>query len=62
MPKFTPRMDLDLACRMQKHNGKLWEDVVQEDRPYVEWLVSGDGPKLWEVLYDYLMELLEEEF
>jgi len=60
MAKFTPRLDLDLVCRMKKHNGELWEYVVDEDRPYVEWLVSGDGPKLWEALYDYLMDLLEE--
>jgi len=49
------------VCPMPKHKDELWEDVVEEDRPYVEWLVSGDGPELDEKLYDYLMELLEGE-
>lgn len=48
------------VCRLPKHDGEPWCDVVEEDRPYVEWLVSGDGPELNDDLYDELMELLEE--
>ncbi len=54
-------VDADPHCQMPKHKGELWEDVLVEDRPYMEWLVSGDGPELGVVLYDYLMELLEGE-
>lgn len=47
-------------CTLPKHKGKLWSDVVEEDREYVEWVVSGEGPEwITDELYDYLMELLE---
>lgn len=50
----------DRICRFPKHEGKLWEDILEEDREYIDWLVSGDGPEIDSDLYDYLMELLED--
>ena len=35
--------------------------VVVEDRPYVEWLVSGDGPEMSDELYDHPIDLLEDD-
>lgn len=48
------------VCPFQKHEGEKWEDVVAEDRRYVEWLVSAEGPALSTDLYEKLTELLEE--
>ena len=49
------------VCNFPKHSGKLWVDVVEEDRGFCEWLVSGEHDLVLDnVLYDYLMELLEE--
>ncbi len=51
-------------CPFTKHPGKLWRDVLEEDRLYVEWLVSGnDGPTtpIDDELYDHLIGLLEDE-
>lgn len=47
-------------CPFRKHRGESWEDVLEEDRRYMEWLVSGEGPDLGQELYDTLMDLLEE--
>lgn len=49
------------TCHFPKHGGELWVDVVAEDRQYVEWLTSGDvtAPELDDLLYEYLMSLLE---
>ena len=46
------------VCYFLKHEGSLWEDVIEEDREYVEFLVNSYDLK--EDLYDYLMDLLEE--
>lgn len=47
-------------CRFPKHEGKLWEDIVEEDRPYVDWLLGVEGPNMEDGLYEYLTELMEE--
>ena len=47
------------TCPFPKHRGVPWEDVVEDDRRYVEWLVGGEGPEMDDELYDHLMELLE---
>ena len=52
-------MESEKTCTFPKHKGKLWVDVIDEDRSYVEWLVSGEGPHIREPLYEYLMGLLE---
>lgn len=48
-------------CPFPKHKDKLWAEVIEEDREYVEWLVSMEGPDLSDMLYDFLIDLLEEE-
>ena len=51
-------------CPFPKHKGIPWEDILEEDRPYMEWLVSGsDGPDppIDEELYELIMEHLEGE-
>lgn len=55
----NPSEDIDTTCRLPKHKGKLWVDIVMEDRGYIEWVVSGEGPIIDSDLYDYLMDLLE---
>lgn len=47
-------------CPFPKHQGEEWADVVDEDRRYVEWLISAEGPEMDQELYDYLEDLLEE--
>ena len=48
-------------CQFPKHRGKDWVDVVDEDREFCEWIVSGEHEMvIEEVLYDYLMDLLED--
>lgn len=47
-------------CRFPEHDGERWVDVLDSDRPYMEWLVSGKGPFMPSELYDAVMELLEE--
>lgn len=47
-------------CPFPKHRGERWEDVLEDDRRYLEWLVSHEGPDLGEELYETLMDLLEE--
>lgn len=32
-------------CKYKKHEGKLWKDVVAEDRQYVDWVLSKDWCK-----------------
>ena len=47
-------------CQFTKHYGEFWTHVLVDDRPYMEWLVSGEHDmELTEELYDHLMELLE---
>ena len=50
-------------CSFPKHSGRLWIDVVDDDRPYVEWLIwdflGGDAN---ETLVDFLTDLLEESY
>ena len=49
------------TCPFPKHEGRDWEDVVRDDRAYVEWLVSGEPDfEMWDDMYDFLIELLEE--
>lgn len=55
--EIAPRFAI---CPFPKHEGKRWEDVIAEDRQYVEWLVSGSGPNMSVFLYEHLIELLEE--
>ena len=60
MTKFEP-VENDLAiCKLPKHKDEYWSDIIEEDRDYVEWLVSGNGPVVSEELYEYLIELLEQ--
>lgn len=47
-------------CPFPKYKYRLWVEVVSEDRKYVEWLVSGEGPEMSDALYDHLMDLLEK--
>ncbi|MGD9631376.1 MAG: hypothetical protein AB7V18_19225 [Pyrinomonadaceae bacterium] len=62
MPKITVTKDPDrLAhCPFPKWQGALWVDVLEEDPSYIEWLISGEGPKMDDELYNHLIELLEE--
>ena len=55
------REELEI-CKFPKHDGEEWEDVMEEDRSYVEFLVSGESraPDMSTALYDRLMDLLEE--
>ena len=50
----------DLTCHFPPHKGELWEDVVREDRKFVEQIIGMFGPKIEEELEDYLVSLLEE--
>lgn len=54
-------VDIFTRCPYPKHRGILWEKVIEEDRPYVEFLISGDGPEGIDAgLVDHLTDLLEE--
>lgn len=48
------------TCPFPKHRDRPWSDVLEDDRPYLEWLVSGEGPDMDEGLYDLITDLLEE--
>ena len=52
--------DAFIHCQFPAHSGELWEDVIEEDRSYVAWLVSAEGPQIDSALCNYLIELLEE--
>lgn len=63
MPKLGPSDEsVNKVCFFPKHKGKLWVDVIAEDREYVEWVVGGSGPQIKDNLYDYLMDLLEGDW
>lgn len=49
------------VCHFRKHEGREWEDVVRDDRAYVEWLMDDEEHdfEIGAVLYDHLMDLLE---
>lgn len=48
-------------CYFTKHHGRFWVEVLEDDRPYMEWLVGGEHDmELHEELYEHLIELLEE--
>ena len=47
-------------CHFPKYEGLLWEEVITQDRPYILWLLSHEGPDLPDELYEYLTDLLEE--
>ena len=52
------------VCQFPKHEGESWYDILEEDRRYIEWIVSLDGPgvpHLSPILYEFLIELLEED-
>ena len=49
-------------CPFPKHRGTPWAVVLDEDRRYVEWLVSGDGPPLDPDLEEHLIEGLDGEW
>lgn len=53
-----PLEDLE-TCNFPKHAGVPWVEVVEIDRPYVEWLIGGTGPSLQPDLEDHLTDLLE---
>lgn len=56
--------DLSLAedpltvCHLPKHKDERWEDIIAEDRDYVEWLVYRTD-WLDEATYNYVLDLLE---
>lgn len=60
MQFYEPGDDWFERCPFPKHRGKLWEDVLEEDPQYVEWLVSGEGPAMSDALYEHLTIWLEE--
>lgn len=47
-------------CPFPKYEGDPWEEVVAQDRDYVLWLVGPKGPEMDPILYDRLIELLED--
>jgi len=55
-----PHRDYLRFCPFPKHEGVAWEEVVEQDLRYVEWLISGEGPNLEPDLLDHLTILLEE--
>lgn len=56
-------LDVDPVCRFAKHEGERWEAVVESDRRYVEWLISGEPDfDIDDDLGDYLTDLLEEAY
>lgn len=57
MPDSKPDL---VYCPFRKHTGERWVDILDTDRSYMEWLVSGKGPSMSFELYDVVMELLEE--
>lgn len=58
--KITADHNEMLFCPFPKYKDWPWMDVLSEDPKYVEWLVSGKGPKMSDQLYDLLIELLEK--
>ena len=63
MPKYNPLEEEKenlKVCYFMKHQGQRWEDIIKEDRAYVAFLV--DDYDLEDVLYDYLMNLLEDYY
>lgn len=60
MPKIPKQPDIEI-CRWPKHRNVPWTEVVQEDRPYMEWLVSEGGPPMTDEQYDFIMEVLEND-
>jgi len=45
------------VCGFKKHEGKLWLDVIKEDKSYVGWLLNND--KLTKQERDKVLELIE---
>jgi len=58
---MTNPIDYRRYCPFPKHEGEDWETVIEEDRPYVEWLISYEGPSMHPALEVMLTEMLEEE-
>lgn len=56
-----PKQSSLIRCPFSKHEGVEWETVLSEDRSYIEWLVSHEGPAMSKYLYEHLMDLLEED-
>lgn len=52
--------DRFVLCPFPQYRDVPWDTVVEEDRAYVRWLVSGEGPDLEPAFYDFLTNLLEE--
>lgn len=59
MALFNP-MDGYKTCRFPKHKGKLWTDILEEDKDYVIWIYFSADSNLSDQEYEYLEELLEE--
>ncbi len=49
-------------CGFSKHVGRDWEDVVRDDRAYVEWIMDDDEHDftIETHLYEHLMDLMED--
>lgn len=58
MPKM-PQPD-NTRCPYPKHSGKTWIEIAEEDRAYLEWLISKDGPPMTDERYDAIVEALED--
>lgn len=55
--KSEPENNDISVCFFKKHQGKLWKDVVKQDRDYVLWLLNGN--KIQDkVLVDFVRGLL----
>lgn len=49
----------EFICNFTKHRGKLWSDVLKDDRQYVEWLVGNNKLQVAEDR-DKLIKMMED--
>ena len=56
---MTDSIDITTHCPFPKHRGESWQDVVDDDFDYAEWLVSAEGPDMDDEMYDGIMDALE---
>lgn len=54
------RDPLEEKCWLHKHRGKTWYQVVDEDLPYIEWLIFDADIHIAKRVMDALLEAVSD--
>lgn len=53
-------IDFTTHCPFPAHKGQAWQEVVEKNQSYAEWLISAEGPDMDEEMYMVIEDALIE--